>query len=139
MSIKHRFRLAFRSDPASRAKASRAADPCALPRACKNPVAIDGARRAHLRDGAALTRFLHWISTEGQSGQVDEIAAAIRLEEFRLATNALEDLSFDTISGAGPNGAVVHYKVSMETNRKLELGSLYLSIPAPNIAKAPPT
>ncbi|MET0546478.1 MAG: M24 family metallopeptidase, partial [Caulobacterales bacterium] len=104
----------------------RATDPCALPRACKNPVEIDGARRAHLRDGAALTRFLHWISTEGQSGQIDEIAAAIKLEEFRLATNALEDLSFDTISGAGPNGAVVHYRVSLETNRKLEPGTLFL-------------
>ncbi len=108
------------------AKALRAPDPCALPRACKNTVEIDGARRAHLRDGAALTRFLHWLSVEGPKGELDEIAAAVKLEEFRLATNALEDLSFDTISGAGPNGAVVHYRVSVETNRKLEPGSLFL-------------
>jgi Xaa-Pro aminopeptidase len=108
------------------AKALRMPDPCNLPRACKNTVEIDGARRAHLRDGAALTRFLHWLSVEGLSGQLDEIAAAMKLEEFRIATNALEDLSFDTISGAGPNGAVVHYRVSLETNRKLEPGSLFL-------------
>ncbi len=108
------------------AKALRAPDPCTLPRACKNAVEIDGARRAHLRDGAALTRFLHWLSVEGPKGELDEIAAAVKLEEFRLATNALEDLSFDTISGAGPNGAVVHYRVSVETNRKLEPGSLFL-------------
>ena len=108
------------------AKALRAPDPCTLPRACKNTVEIDGARRAHLRDGAALTRFLHWLSVEGPTGQLDEIAAAVKLEEFRLATNALEDLSFDTISGSGPNGAIVHYRVSMETNRKLEPGSLFL-------------
>jgi len=108
------------------AKALRAPDPCNLPRACKNTVEIDGARRAHLRDGAALTRFLHWLSVEGPTGQVDEIAAAVKLEEFRIATNALEDLSFDTISGAGPNGAIVHYRVSLDTNRKLEPGSLFL-------------
>jgi Xaa-Pro aminopeptidase len=101
-------------------------DPCALPRATKNAAELDGARAAHLRDGAAVTRFLRWIATEAGSGAVDEIAAAKKLETFRAETGRLVDLSFDTISGAEANGAVVHYKVSTATNRRLKPGSLYL-------------
>ena len=101
-------------------------DPCALPRATKNSVELDGTRTAHLRDGAAVTRFLHWIATAAQGGDVDEIAAAKKLEAFRAETGRLVDLSFDTISGAAANGAVVHYKVSTATNRKLKVDSLYL-------------
>ena len=101
-------------------------DPVALPKACKNPAEIAGSKAAHLRDGVALTRFLHWLDTEAQSGEVTEIDAAIRLEEFRDDLGGLNDLSFPTISGAGPNGAQPHYRVSMASNRKLEQGSLYL-------------
>ncbi len=103
-----------------------ASDPCALPRAVKNETEINGARAAHIRDGAAVTQFLHWLDTQAQDGGVDEIAAAQKLESFRRATGELKDISFDTISGAGPHGAVVHYKVSTETNRRLEPDSLYL-------------
>jgi Xaa-Pro aminopeptidase len=101
-------------------------DPVIGPRACKNPVELDGTRAAHARDGAALTRYLHWLATEGQSGQVDEITACKTLEQFRRADQGLMDLSFDSISGAGPNGAIVHYRVSAKTNRKLKRGSLFL-------------
>ena len=100
-----------------------ARDPCVLAKAVKNEVEIAGTRAAHLRDGAALTRFLHWLS--GTDG-VDELTASDRLHDFRKETGCLEDLSFDTISGAGPNGAVVHYRASAATNRRLEPGSLYL-------------
>ncbi len=101
-------------------------DPCALPRAMKNAAELDGTRAAHVRDGAAVTQFLHWIATKAQDGSVDEIAAAQKLESFRAATGRLVDLSFDTISGAGENGAVVHYKVSTTTARALKPGELYL-------------
>jgi len=103
-----------------------APDPCALPKACKNEAELAGAAAAHIRDGAALTRFLHWLDTEAQSGEVTEIEAVTKLEAFRDATGKLHDLSFETISGAGPNGAIVHYRVSTATNRKLERGSLFL-------------
>ncbi len=103
-----------------------ASDPCALPRACKNEVELEGARTAHIRDGAAVTRFLHWLATKAQSGEADEITAAKKLEEFRHETNALVDISFDSISGAGANGAIVHYRVTTETNATLEPSSLYL-------------
>ncbi|MFN3960154.1 MAG: aminopeptidase P family protein [Parvularculaceae bacterium] len=102
------------------------ADPCALPRAMKNAAELDGTRAAHIRDGAAVTQFLHWIATKAQDGSVDEIEAAKTLEAFRAATGRLVDLSFDTISGAGANGAVVHYKVSTATARPLKPGELYL-------------
>ena len=119
---------AFYSDllDAAGATITQSADPCALPRACKNETELDGARDAHIRDGAAVTRFLHWLSTCAQSGEADEITAAKKLEEFRHETNALMDVSFDSISGAGANGAIVHYRVTTETNAKLEPGSLYL-------------
>ena len=87
---------------------------------------LEGARNAHRRDGAALTRFLAWLAREAPGGNVDELAAADRLERYRRDSNLLRDLSFDTISGAGPNGAIVHYRVTPETNRRLEPGTLYL-------------
>jgi Xaa-Pro aminopeptidase len=101
-------------------------DPCALPRATKNETELDGARAAHVRDGAAVTRFLHWIATQAQDGTVDEIEAAKKLESLRAETGKLLDLSFDSISGAGSNGAIVHYKVSTQTARKLVPGELFL-------------
>jgi Xaa-Pro aminopeptidase len=104
----------------------RGQDPVVLPRACKNAAEIEGSRKAHVRDGAAVSRFLHWAATEGQSGKAQEIEACQKLEAFRAATGALKDLSFDSISGAGPNGAIVHYRVTEKTNRRLARGSLFL-------------
>ncbi len=107
-------------------KIERGADPCALPRACKNPVEVDGARVAHRRDGVAVSRFLHWLSVEGASGETHEIDAVVALENFRRDTGALRDISFESISGAGPNGAIVHYRVNTATNRRLKRGQLFL-------------
>lgn len=101
-------------------------DPAVLPKAVKNEVEITGHRAAQARDGAAVTRFLHWLSVEGPKGQLDEIKAAERLEQFRRDGGDLRDLSFDTISGSGSNGAIVHYRVSEETNRPIEPGTLFL-------------
>ena len=101
-------------------------DPAVLPKAVKNAVEIAGHRAAQARDGAALVRFLHWLSVEAPNGAVDELSAAAKLHDFRRASGDLRDLSFDTISGAGPNGAIVHYRVTEETNRPLEPDSLYL-------------
>jgi Xaa-Pro aminopeptidase len=110
----------------SGAKVIKAADPTTLPRACKNAVEIEGARRAHIRDGAALTRFLHWLGTEGQVTLPDELEAVAKLEAFREATGALKDISFDTIAGATANGAICHYRPTHRTNRRSEPGSLLL-------------
>ena len=104
----------------------RAADPCLLPKACKNQVELDGARAAHLRDGVALTRFLAWLAREAPKGGLTEIAAAERLAAFREEGELFRGPSFETISGAGPNGAIVHYRATPETDRRLEPDSLYL-------------
>ena len=101
-------------------------DPCALPKACKNPVEIEGTRTAHRRDGAAITRFLAWFAAEAPKGGLTEIAAAEKLAEFRRGNEYFRDFSFDTISGAGPNGAVVHYKVSEKSSRRIEPNSIFL-------------
>ena len=101
-------------------------DPSILPKAIKNQVEIAGHQAAQARDGAALSRFLHWLSIEAPKGGVDELKAAAKLQAFRQAGGDLRDLSFDTISGAGPNGAIVHYQVNEETNRPLEMDSIYL-------------
>jgi Xaa-Pro aminopeptidase len=101
-------------------------DPCALPKACKNPVEIEGTRAAHRRDGAAVARFLAWLAAEAPKGQLTELAAAEKLAQFRRKNELFRDFSFDTISGAGPNGAVVHYKVSEKSSRRIEPNSIYL-------------
>ena len=101
-------------------------DPAVLPKAVKNEVEIAGHKAAQARDGAALSRFLHWLSVEGPKGNQTELSAAARLRDFREDTGCLIDLSFDTISGSGPNGAVVHYRVEEKTNRPIEPGTLYL-------------
>ncbi len=101
-------------------------DPTVLPKAIKNPVEISGQRAAQNRDGIAISRFLHWIDEKAPGGDVDELKASDRLEALRRENPELKDLSFDSISGAGPNGAIVHYRSSEKTNRKLENGSLYL-------------
>jgi Xaa-Pro aminopeptidase len=101
-------------------------DPAVLPKAIKNEAEVAGHRAAQARDGGALVRFLHWLSVEALGGGLDELGAAARLLGFRQACGDLRDTSFDTISGAGPNGAIVHYRVTEETNRPIEPGSLYL-------------
>ena len=101
-------------------------DPCVLPKACKNPVEQAGHRAAQARDGAAVARFLHWLSVEAPKGGVTEMDAAEKLHQLRREGGDLRDLSFDTISGSGANGAIVHYRVSEETNRTIEPGSVYL-------------
>ena len=104
----------------------RAVDPCLLPKARKNATEIAGARAAHKRDGAVLARFLAWLERESGREAADEIGVAQQLERLRSETQALKDISFDTISGAGPNGAIVHYRVTTASNRKLLPGELYL-------------
>jgi Xaa-Pro aminopeptidase len=110
----------------AKADIHRAADPCLLPKACKNPVEVDGTRAAHRRDGAALTRFLAWLSREAPRGGLSEIVASDRLEAIRREGEHFRDLSFPTISGAGSNGAIVHYRAMPETEKRLEPGTLYL-------------
>jgi len=101
-------------------------DPTVLPKALKNAVEIAGQKSAQARDGAVIARFLKWIDEETPKGDVDELKASDHLEALRRENPELRDLSFDSISGAGPNGAIVHYKSSEKTNRKLETGTLYL-------------
>ena len=105
-------------------------DPAVLPKARKNARELAGTRAAHIRDGAAMVRFLAWLDGV-PAGTIDEIEAAGKLAGFRADTasrdgSELADLSFDTISGAGPNGAIVHYRVTPATARLLEKDSLYL-------------
>ena len=101
-------------------------DPIGLMKAVKNAAEIAGARAAHARDGAAVTRFLAWLAQEAPSGRLSEIDAVEQLERFRAETGLLKDVSFPTIAGAGPNGAIVHYRVSRTTNRGLRPGELFL-------------
>jgi Xaa-Pro aminopeptidase len=101
-------------------------DPCILPKARKNEVELAATAEAHLRDGAAMVEFLAWLDREAPKGRLTEIEVVKALEGFRRATNALHDISFDTICGAGPNGAIVHYRVTEGTNRKISPGELLL-------------
>ncbi|MGI9390527.1 MAG: aminopeptidase P family protein [Boseongicola sp.] len=101
-------------------------DPCILPKACKNEAEIAATREAHLRDGAAMVEFLAWFDGTAPSGNLSEIDAAKALEGYRRATNALHDISFDTISAAGPNAAIPHYRVTEDSNRPIRDGEIYL-------------
>jgi Xaa-Pro aminopeptidase len=107
-------------------KPVRGNDPVSLLKAVKNATEIDGARTAHRRDAVALARFLAWIDREGPSGALTEIDAVEALESFRRDTGALKDVSFPTIAGTGPNGAIVHYRVTRKTNRRISPGDLLL-------------
>ncbi len=107
-----------------------APDPARIPRATKNAAELAGSRAAHRRDGAAMARMLAWLDRQ-EPGSVDEIAAVVALEEFRRTTGAetqmpLRDVSFSTIAGAGPNGAIIHYRVSRDSSRPLGNGELFL-------------
>jgi len=103
-----------------------ARDPTVNAKAVKTAAEIAGTRAAHRRDGAALCRFLHWLSETAPHGTLDEISATARLEAFRREGGDLADLSFDTIMGSGPNGAIMHYRVSPETNRRIGANELLL-------------
>ena len=107
-------------------KPARGADPITLMKAVKNHAEIVGMRNAHHRDGAAVTRFLAWLDREAPNGKITEIDAVAALESFRRETGRLKDISFPTIAGAGPNGAIVHYRVTRETNRALGMNELFL-------------
>ena len=116
----------FRKLTGGRARIARNEDPCLLPKARKNATEIAGARAAHKRDGVAMVRYLAWLDREAVRGGLDEIAAASRLEALRNETQLLKEISFDTIAGSGPNGAIVHYRVNAATNRNLRRGELFL-------------
>jgi Xaa-Pro aminopeptidase len=110
----------------SGAVVKRGTDLCELPKARKNDTEVAGTKAAHIRDGQALSRFLAWLNRETPGGKVTEISASKQLEQFRQETGELKEVSFDTISGAGPNGAIVHYRVTTDTDRPLGQGELYL-------------
>ena len=107
-------------------KPVRGGDPVALLKAVKNATEIKGTKTAHVRDAVALARFLAWIDREAPSGKLTEIDAVEALETFRRDTGALKDVSFPTISGTGPNGAIVHYRVTRKSNRRIAPGDLLL-------------
>ncbi len=100
-------------------------DPCIMAKACKNNIEIESSINAHIKDGIAMAKFLHWFDENSMSG-IDEITVCKTLESFRKQSNELTDLSFDSISGAGSNGAIVHYRVNNQTNKKIEPNSLFL-------------
>ncbi|MEN3149379.1 aminopeptidase P family protein [Neorhizobium sp. IRAMC:178] len=107
-----------------------ASDPAKLPRACKNREELEGSAKAHLQDGAAMVEYLYWLDSQAP-GTITEIDGVKALEATRARVgqnmqNPLKDISFETISGAGEHGAVIHYRVTTETNRKLEAGELFL-------------
>lgn len=107
------------------------ADPVELPKARKSPAELQGSRTAHIRDGAAMVKFLCWLESQPGDGRISEIDAAKRLEQFRVAAGntdgmPLADISFDTISASGPNSAIVHHRVTESTNRPLSPGEVFL-------------
>jgi Xaa-Pro aminopeptidase len=107
-------------------KVTRGADPIATMKAVKNETEIAGARAAHVRDGAAVSRFLAWLDGEAPKGNLTEITAVEALESFRRDTGLLKDVSFPSISGAGSDGAIVHYRVTRSTDRRIAPGELFL-------------
>ncbi|SHI60843.1 aminopeptidase P family protein [Wenxinia saemankumensis] len=111
---------------AAEVEIAQAPDPCLLPKARKTEAELAGTREAHLRDGAAMVRFLAWLDAEAPKGQLTEIAVVEALEGFRRDTNQLLDISFETISGAGEHGAIVHYRVTEDTDRPVRAGELLL-------------
>jgi len=131
-TVKGVLRLDPRSAPyqllqlreAAGAEVAKGDDPCVLPKARKNATEVAGMREAHLRDGAAVSRFLAWLDREAPKGGLTEIDVVTALEGFRRDTNALLDISFETICGAGPNGAIMHYRVTDQSNSAVQPGEL---------------
>jgi Xaa-Pro aminopeptidase len=111
---------------AAGARIARLPDPCQLPKACKNSVELEGTRKAHVRDGAALSKFLCWFEHEAPTGKLDEISASQALEEFRKETGSLADLSFDSISAASEHAAIPHYRVTRSSNLPVKRDEIYL-------------
>jgi Xaa-Pro aminopeptidase len=107
-------------------KPMRGADPIALMKATKNTAEIAGMKAAHIRDGVAMVRFLAWLDAQAPSGKLTEIGAVEALESFRRDTGLLKDISFPTIAGSGPNGAIVHYRVTQSSNRTIGTNELFL-------------
>jgi Xaa-Pro aminopeptidase len=107
-------------------RVARGADPITLIKAVKNAAEIGGTHAAHRRDGAAVANFLAWFDRKAPKGQLTEIDAVAALETFRRDTGLLKEVSFPSISGAGPNGAIVHYRVTRATNRAIKPGELFL-------------
>ena len=107
-------------------KPARGPDPITLMKAVKNHAQIEGMRAAHKRDGVAMAQFLSWFDREAPSGKLTEIEAVEALESFRRDSGLLKDISFPTISGSGPNGAIVHYRVTRATNRTIGKNELFL-------------
>ncbi|MBV8615991.1 MAG: aminopeptidase P family protein [Acetobacteraceae bacterium] len=103
-----------------------APDPCLIAKACKNEVEQEGARAAHARDAVALCRFLHWLSETAPAGTETEMSAATRLLTLRAEHAAFRGESFPAISGAGEHGAVIHYRVTPDSNRPIRAGEVYL-------------
>ncbi len=104
-----------------------APDPVLIPKAQKNSIEINGMRKCHIRDGSALSRYLCWLENEVQAGNLyDEGELAERLESFRRELSDIHDLSFDTISATGANGALCHYNHLNGKPAMLEMNSLYL-------------
>ncbi len=131
---KHAVRLSSQGTPSwvverltkAGARTLMGSDPCQLPKAKKTPAELDGMRAAHLRDGVALTTFLAWLDNTAPQGGVTEMAAAAKLDGLRAQNEHFRGLSFPTISGSGPNGAIVHYRVTEKSDRELNSGELYL-------------
>jgi len=105
---------------------ARMPDPCQLPKACKNSVEVEGTRKAHIRDGAALSKFLCWFAREAPKQQLTEISTSEQLEGFRKAGGALSDLSFDSISAASEHAAIPHYRVTHSSNLPILRDRIYL-------------
>ena len=107
-------------------KIKKSSDPVVFPKAIKNQKEIHGARTAHVRDGIAFAKFLRWFDENSESGNLTEISCAKKLETFRRGQDTFRDISFDTISGYGANGAIIHYRVTKDTNKNIVPGSVYL-------------
>lgn len=116
----------FAALDAAKAQVVRRRDPAVLPKAIKNATELAGTRTAHIRDGVAVSRYLKYMDETAHLGGLDELSAAAKLKGFRQDSGLLLDLSFDTISATGPNGALPHYKVDESSNRAIETGTLYL-------------
>ena len=107
-----------------------AVDPARLPRACKNAVELQGSTKAHLQDGAAMVEFLAWLDGTTPGTQT-EIGVTKKLEEARRNVgerqqNPLKDISFDSIAGAGAHAAIMHYRVTTDTDATIEPGTMFL-------------
>lgn len=111
---------------AAGATINRGVDPCQLPKATKNAIEIAGTRNAHVRDAAALCRFFAWLDVTAPAGDLTEIAASDHLAALRAESGEFKGQSFGTISGAGANGAIVHYRATPDSNATLSPGTLYL-------------